>query len=206
MHGIQSLWPGLWAGLSLLKNPGAVAPPQGWTPPQPLHAEYHFVRPKPGEDTPFTVFLLDAAGNKLYKFECHAGGYDDTSEMSWSGDFQCALFPYRIDTVTPVNVLAVDDREEQSTDGWNRGRLLARQLQGECLQYPEYSTLRHFKLRGLHLTLAYSDVVWQGGKLDRFTMTLIVMPDADAKNPLAEPAVGDKPPRDCYPGPKAVEN
>lgn len=199
MHGIQALWPGLWAGLTLLKNPTAVAPPQGWTPVQPLHADYHYVRPKPGEDTSFSVFLTDAAGHKLYKFECHAGGYDDTSEMTWSGDFQCALFPYRIDTVTPVNVLAVDSRDEQSVDWWNRGRLLAKQLQGGCLQYPEYSTQRHFKMRGMDLTLSYTDIAWAGDKLDKFTLSLDVTPDADAKDPLAQPAVGDRPPKACYP-------
>lgn len=199
MHGIHALWPGLWAGLTLLKNPTAVAPPQGWTPPQPLHAEYHFVRPKSGEDTPFSVFLLDGSGNKLYRFECHDGDYDDTSVLSWSGEFQCALFPFKVDTVTPVNVLAVDSRDEQSTDWWNRGRLLAKQLQGECLQYPEYSILRHFRLRGLDLTLGYSDIAWQGGNLDKFTLILDVTPDADAKSPLAERAEGPSPPKGCYP-------
>lgn len=190
----------LWAGLVLLKNPTAIAPPQGWTPVQPLHAEYQFVLPeKAEEDTPYSVYLLDGAGNKVYRFECHRGGYDDTSEMTWSGDFQCALFPFKIDTLTPINVLAVDDREEQSKDWWNRGRLLTRQLQGECLQYPEYSTLRHFKLRGMDLTLGYSDIVWQGAKLTKFTLHLDVTPDADAKSPYAEPAQGPKPSKACYP-------
>lgn len=190
----------LWAGLVLLKNPTAVAPPQGWTPVQPLHAEYRFVLPeKAEEDTPFSVYFMDGSGNKVYRFECHRGNYDDTSEMSWSGDFQCALFPFKKDTLTPVNVLAVDDRHEQSVDWWNRGRLLAKQLQGECLQYPEYSALRHFKLRGMDLTLGYSDIAWQGGKLAKFTLRLDVTPDADAKSPMAEPAEGPKPPKGCYP-------
>lgn len=191
----------LWAGLVLLKNPTAVAPPRGWTPVQPLHAEYRFVLPaKAGDDTPFSVYLLDGAGNKVYRFECHDGDYDDESEMNWSGYFQCALFPYKGDTLTPINVLAVDDKDEKSTDWWNRGRLLANQLQGECLQYPEYSTLRHFKLRGLDLTLGYSDIAWQGGKLEKFTLHLDVTPDADAKSPMAEPAFGPNPPETCYPG------
>ena len=190
----------LWAGLVLLKNPTAMAPPQGWTPVQPLYTEYHFVLPaKAGDDTPFSVYLVDGAGNKVYRFECH-DAYADESLLAWSGDFQCALFPFKGDTLTPVNLLAVDNKNEQSTDWYNRGRLLAKQLQGECLQYPEYSTLRHFKLRGMDLTMGYSDIVWQGSKLEKFILHLDVTPDADAKNPLAEPAYGSSPPKRCYPG------
>jgi hypothetical protein len=197
-----------WSGLVLLTNP-AVQPTQGdWPLIQPLHAEYQFVRPQtPDADLPsFTAYLKDAAGTNLYKFECHGGGYPDDSEMTWTGDFQCALFPYRIDTVTPVNVLAVDTHEEQSVDWRNRGRMTAVQLQGDCLQYPEYSTQRHFRLRGMDLTLSYTDVAWvQGSKtpqLQKFTFTLDAAPDKDAKTPLAEVAEGPSPPRECYPGPK----
>lgn len=200
MRGKRTWWRAeLWAGLALLKNPTALAPPQGWAPVQPLHAEYKYVQPKAGEDAAFSLFLLDGAGDKIYKFECHSGAYGDTSEMSWSGPFQCALFPFKGDTLTPVNLLAVDEKDEQSTDWWNRGRLMPYQLQSECLRYPEYSTLRHFKLRGLDLTLGYSNITWQGAKLSGFTFTLDAAPDADAKTPMAERADGSKPPTDCYP-------
>jgi hypothetical protein len=91
-------------------------------------------------------------------------------------------------------------------DWRNRGRLIAAQLQGDCLQYPEYSTLRHFRLRGMDVTLAYSDIAWTQGpkasQLRGFTLTLDTMPDKDAKMPMAEVAAGDAPPTRCYPGPK----
>ena len=74
------------------------------------------------------------------------------------------------------------------------------QLQGECLNYPEYSTLRHFRLRGLDLTLSYTDIVWQGSKLEKFTLHLDATPDAGARSPMAEPAAGDRPANACYPG------
>ena len=198
-----------WSGLVLMTNP-AVQPTQGdWSVIQPLHAEYRFVRPQdPGTGLPsFEVYLKDAAGTYRYKFECHAGGYPDDSGMTWSGDFQCALFPYAKDTVTLVNVLAVDTREEQSVDWRNRGRMIAAQLQGDCLQYPEYSTQRHFRLRGMDLTLTYTGMAWaqgpKGSQLQEFTLTVDAAPDKDAKTPLAEAAAGPSPPRDCYPGPKA---
>jgi hypothetical protein len=172
----------------------------------PAHIQYQFVRPQPSDtDLPsFIFYLRDTDGSSVYRFECHAGGYDDESEMTWSGDFQCALFPFQRDSVTAVNLLAVDDKEEQSTDWWNRGRLLANQLQVPCTDYPEYSTLRHFRLRGMDLSLSYTDIGWiQGPKgllLQKFTLTLDAAPDKDAKTPWAEKAEGSSPPHACYPG------
>ena len=196
-----------WSGLVLMTNPSVQPNQQGWPLIQPLHAEYQFVSPQdPGTEPPsFTLFLKDSAGVARYKFECHTGGYPDESEMTWTEDFQCALFPYARDTVTPVNLLAVDTRAEQSVDWHNRGRMTAAQLQGDCLQYPEYSTLRHFRLRGMDLTLAYTDIAWAGEKtaqLQKFTFTLDAVPDKDAKTPMAVAADGPEPPKDCYPGPK----
>lgn len=201
---------GAWSGLLLMTNP-AVQPTQGaWPVIQPLHAEYQFFRPQDSDaELPsFSVYLKDATDTSRYKFECHAGGYPDDSEMTWSGDFQCALFPYAKDTVTPVNLLAVDSHEEQSVDWRNRGRMFAAQLQGDCLQYPEYSAQRHFRLRGMDLILAYSDIAWtqgpKGPALQKFTLSLDAVPDKDAKTPMAEPAAGDRPSQICYPGSKPV--
>jgi hypothetical protein len=103
----------VWSGLVLMTNPVVQPNQSGWPVIQPAHIQYQFVLPQQGQaDLPsFTFYLRDADGSAVYKFECHAGGYPDDSEMTWSGDFQCALFPYRIDTVTPVNLLAVDTHE-----------------------------------------------------------------------------------------------
>ena len=194
-----------WSGLVLMTNP-AVQPNQGgWTVIQPLHAQYQVAYPqKVGDFMPsFLVFFKDPSGAPVYKFECHAGGYDDESEMKWTGAFQCALFPFRGDTVTPVNLLAMDTRQEQSDDGWNRGRLLAKQLQSPCTDFPEYSTLRHFRLRGMDVTLAYTDIAWtqgpKGPELQKLTFTLDATPDKDAKTPQAAAAAGSSPPGECYP-------
>ncbi|HEY4127423.1 MAG TPA: hypothetical protein VGN70_05215 [Gammaproteobacteria bacterium] len=195
----------VWSGLALLTNP-AMQPTQGaWAQILPVHIRYQFVFPQTADaELPaFTFYLRDAGGSSVYKFECHAGGYPDDSEMSWSGDFQCALFPYRGDTVTPVNLLAVESKEEQGADWWNRGRLLAKQLQAPCTDYPEYSALRHFRLRSMDLSLSYTDVSWiqgpKGPRLQKFTLNLDAAPDKDAKSPMAEKADGSSPPKSCYP-------
>ncbi|MGE5624901.1 MAG: hypothetical protein ACM3ZT_05060 [Bacillota bacterium] len=192
----------------MITNPATNVPDSGWPVIQPLHAEYAYVRPdKPGEDAPYLVYFLDPKGNKVYRFECHRGGYhDDGYGVDFTGDFQCMLFPFKGETVSAVNLLAADTHEEQKDDWHNRGRILAKQLQGECLNYPEYSNLRHFVLRGMDVTLAIKDPAWeQGGKgrvLAKFTLVLDAVPDVNAKTAMAETAAGDRPPGDCYPGTK----
>jgi hypothetical protein len=191
---------GLWVGLPMMTNPAAVVPPTGAI--QPLHADYAYHRPKPGEAVSFTTYLLSASGATLYKFECHGGDWPDESEMKFDGDFQCALFPINGDTLTPVNLLARDTREEQGADWKNRGRAMVKQFQDECLDYPEYSTLRHFRLRGMALALGYTDLVWDGKTLASFSFHLDAMPDAEAKTSFADAADGDRPSSSCYPGDK----
>lgn len=191
------LFAALWAGLPMITSPTAVTPPAGAI--QPLHVSYEYRRPKQGEAVSFTTYLLGPAGETLYKFECHGGAWPDDSEIKFDGDFQCALFPIKGDTLTPVNLLARDTREEQGADWKNRGRAVVKQFQGECLDYPEYSTLRHFRLRGMALTLSYTDLVWDGKTLVGFSFHLDATPDVDAKTSFAEAAEGDRPPKGCYP-------
>jgi len=89
--------------------------------------------------------------------------------MNLSGDFQCGLFALKGTTRTSGNLLAADTKNELSTDWWNRGRMRAAQLRGECLKHPEYSTDRRFKLRGMLLTLRIADVKWSTRKDGLYT-------------------------------------
>ena len=198
---------GLWTGLVMLGNP-ATLPVQagGWPVIQPAHAEYVFVAPKyKGLDTPFVIYFKDQADTQRYKFECHDGEYTDDSEIDFSGEFQCAFFPFMGMTVSAVNLLASDTKNEQSTDWWNRGRVRAEQLRGDCLTYPEYSTLRHFRLRGMALTLSITHIEWSPNKgsqepvLAGFILDVDAVPDMGAKSPMAERAEGPRAPKSCYP-------
>ena len=80
------------------------------------------------------------------------------------------------------------------------------QLRGECLAYPEYSTMRHFKLRGMRVTMRYWDIEWSASKdqqgnprLGQFAFSLDVSPDRTAHTNAAQRAVGPEPPAQCYP-------
>jgi hypothetical protein len=110
-----------------------------------------------------------------------------------SGDFQCALFAVKGRYLRSGDLLA------PATDRLNRGRMHAAQLRAPCLDYPEYSTLRHFKLRGMLVTLGFTDPRWRSGKLIGFTLTLSATPDESAASPTPEHVAGPEPPASCYP-------
>ena len=160
----------------------------------------------PEADTPIVAFVKDSHGVSVYKLECHTGDYEDESEINYSGDFQCAFFAVKGTTLISGDLLAADTKDELSTDWWNRGRVRSAQLRGKCLRYPEYSTERKFKLRGMLITLRLRDVQWSSRKdkqgdplISGFTLDLKVVPDESAHSPRSELVAGPKPPTSCYP-------
>ena len=147
---------------------------------------------KNGVDTPLFTFILDTLGTPVYKVECHNGNYPDDSEMNFSGDFECALFAVKGRNLTSGDLLA------GAKDEKNRARMDSAQLRGECLQYPEYSTERHFKLRGMVITLRFSDAAWSAGRLAGFTFTLKAVPDESAASAVPETLADQELPASCY--------
>lgn len=190
----------------MITSPGAQVP--AWPVVKPSHGQYEYVRPQqPATDNiPYQFYIDDTSGKHAYRLECHHDYDDEDYEIRFSGDYQCVLFVFIKDTVSAVNLLAVDKPAEQGNDWHNRGRVLAAQFRGDCLNYPEYSTARHFRLRGMVLTLGFSDIAWDPAnvhKLDKFKMTVDVIPDTSAREEFAAPADGPAPPAACYPGPSA---
>lgn len=184
---------------------------QGWSRDWPLvrpvSKTQTFIDPGAGaKDAAFLASIRDAGGDAVYRIECHNGNYDGESTINFSGDFQCALFAVTRNGLVGGNLLAADTKDEKSTDWWNRGRMRSVQLRGKCLAYRQYSTDRQFKVRGMLVTLRFTDVRWSSAKnergdpkLQRFTFTLSVVPDQTAHSPTAELPVGTKPPTSCYP-------
>lgn len=186
---------------------GLVGHADRWPTIQPLHREHAFLHAdRANTDLPFLAFIKDTDGAPVYKFECHSGDYNGESEMNFSGYFQCALFAIKGDALTSTDLLAADTNNELSSDWWNRGRMLSRQLRGKCLAYPEYSTDRHFRLRGMLITMRFTDVEWSARKdqqgnamIARFTFTLDAVRDRGAQSSRTELPVGPKPPPSCFP-------
>lgn len=194
--------------VALTSGLGVAVRANGWPAIRPLHEVHTFRTPvNSNADTPFLAFIRSTKGVPVYKVECHNGNYDNESEIDFSGDFQCALFAlWKGSEIASWNLLAANTKNELSSDWWNRGRMHSAQLRGVCLAYPEYSTDRHFKLRGMLVTLRFSDTKWSTGKdshvnpiLVGFTFGLDVVPDRAAQSSRAELPAGPKPPGSCYP-------
>ncbi len=155
----------IYAAFGIINAVGLRAHASNWPIIQPLHGQRTFINPGRGNaDTPFLALIKDAGGVPIYKLECHNGNYENESEMNFSGDFQCALFALKGDALASGDLLAANTRNEQSTDWWNRGRMRSAQLREPCLAFPEYSTDRRFKLRGMLITLRFSGIQWSAHK------------------------------------------
>jgi hypothetical protein len=178
-----------------------------WPVIQPLEEKCIFTDVgKNSADTPFTSYIKDATGSPIYKLECHNGNYEDQSVMNFSGDFQCALFAMNGKIVTSGNLLAANTKNELSSSWWNRGRMRSVQLRGDCLRYPEYSTDRHFRLRGMLVNLRFTNAQWstaiakEGNPLlSGFTFIFSAFPEKSNRAARAEEVASPEPPKSCYP-------
>ena len=147
------------------------------------------------DKTKFKIFGCD--GSPLYELECHLGPYEGDPAFDYSGDFECRLSSlYSVESHSTL----LTEENHQTRDWESRGRFLLWQLLEDCALYPEYGKLRHFRLRGMNLTLEVTDIelskkvvgVPMIGKLD---LHIIVEPDPTATSPITEKIEYLEPPR-----------
>jgi hypothetical protein len=191
----------------LLVAAGATTMPSGprhgrWPRVQPMQASVTFANlARDTVDTPYFTVIRDVAGHVAYTVECHNGHDNEERKIDYSGDFQCGVFAAAGDG-TVANLLASATKDEESTDWFNRGRMLSTQLVGRCADYPEYGAIRHFRFRGLRVTFAFSDLQWgamiRGSPaLNAFMFTLSAVPDPTAHTTEAAIVHVVKPPASC---------
>jgi hypothetical protein len=193
----------LVAALVLLTLQGEPADCQArWPRIQAVRQDVTYAADRAG-DTPFLVVVRDVDDVPRYRFECHNGDYDAVIGFTYSGDFHCALFAIHGATDVSGNLLSDDSSYETSTDWANRGRVLARQLREPCVSLAEYGAIRHFRLRGMTMTMRFVDIESRRipGRIDpalgRFTFIVSVEPDARATTAQAERVQVPRPPREC---------
>lgn len=175
---------------------------QTWPPIQEISGSAVFA-PRAGEDSPFETTLFDLAGTPQYRLECHNGDYDVTTGFNFSGVFQCAVFAIEGNKAGALNLLADGSSAESTSDWANRARLLPEQLQPPCASWKEYGAVRHFRLRGMVVTMTFTPLEWNLSpdqarqRLGRFRFDLAVARDDAANSPRSERVAAPRPPKEC---------
>ncbi|HEV2387690.1 MAG TPA: hypothetical protein VGS20_10605 [Candidatus Acidoferrales bacterium] len=106
------------------------------------------------------VVIRDLRGAQLYRLQCYGWEADRSADdpfpqEPYSGVFDCHLQPPPAERWTTL-----------LSDQWDLGEQHTRavvqpgQIFGRCAEYPEWGNVRHFRLRGMGLTLKYGDVRW----------------------------------------------
>jgi hypothetical protein len=174
-----------------------------WPSVQPVIRSYAFVAMDSLSDYPVELLIRTTQGVPAYRLECHSGDYEGEYVIYFSGTFHCGLFAVRGDKVTSWNLLADITKDEQSSDWFNRGRMIDGQLLGACGAYPEYGRIRHFRMRGMSVTLEFTDLKWhdregpQGPTLQQFTVIVAIAPDPTANSATSDRPKAPRPPGSC---------
>ena len=186
--------------LSLFSGSLGLAEKEIWPEVVPLQKSVYFADAHRAE-AKFTVTGTDET--PLYLIECHTWEYEGDRDFDYSGDFECRLKSlYSKDTYSTL----FTDNPKQSRDWESRARFLAEELVGKCGDYPEYGRVRHFRLRGMKITLTMDDLRFkvsngsdaakqQRPQLDSFLFGLQVESDPSALSAIAEPVPFAEPPR-----------
>lgn len=143
---------------------------------------YHFDDP---ENARVDLKLLGLSGEPLYRLACRGRRQFD-SGFDYSGDFECLLkSEYSNDHYDTL--FTYNPRQERSWE--SRGRFSWDDLYHPCPASSEYGLVRHFRLRGMRLTLSVSNVRWRPVKKQKrdsaptpesFGFTVQVEPDQEA--------------------------
>lgn len=145
------------------------------------------------------IDILNSEGKTLYILSCHNGDYEN-QDFNYSGDLHCRLTP----TYSQIVYSTLLTETPNQTNDWdNRGRFLANELIGICGDYPEYGRVRHFRLRGMKVTLNLSELAFElyetpsvsnANRLESFRLAFEVESDPTAVSEIAEQVPFERPP------------
>jgi len=138
----------MWCSFEL---PG-LASAQSWPVVQPLHASF---RVEETAASAVEALVRDVDGDALYRFSCRDAPGRGSRDGTDRGVLDCTLQDARR---SDPHDLLVEAREVEDAEAFRRDRVSASELLGDCASYPEYGRLRHFRLRGMALTLSFEDV------------------------------------------------
>jgi len=153
---------------------------------------FHFLQ---GKNDALQETIVSTDGNPLYRLECadpDGSKKLPTASEVWSGDMECHLLSIKQENPPYVSLLL--SRSDRLVSA-SRAVFMAYMLEGECARYPDWGLVRQFRLRGMKIVLALSDVVSQPYSSETHyegiksaILTVSVSPDPTAMSPLALPS------------------
>jgi hypothetical protein len=160
-----------------------------WPSVRPQERSYHVELPsaKPGVG----LTIRNLKGLAVYTIECGTYATQKPS-FDYSGEFECIL-----QRVSPAHEYSTYFTEEphQSSDWESRARFFAYEVADPCGQIPDFGRTRSFRLRGMKIVLAMSNIVFRGAgadqKLKSFDFRISVEKDPSAVTPITEPPLLD---------------
>jgi hypothetical protein len=101
------------------------------------------------------VTIKSLQGDPVYKIECGTPDRSSAQTFEYSGDFQCRMILWGSET-SAIDLLS---EIPNSTHDWqSRARFFASEVLGSCGAIPELGRVRNFRLRGMKVTLAMSEI------------------------------------------------
>lgn len=137
-----------------------------------------------------TLIIKTTSGEPAYLFVCRTGSDDSVPEVNYSGTLDCRLM--EASGGEREENLLLESHAANLAAWYSRGRMFDYELYGDCAAYPEYGRVRHFRLRGMRLTMQFTDVVFNAEGPSRspsvaaYKLTLTVEADANATRDIAE--------------------
>lgn len=164
----------------------ALAGKSDWPRVQPLTQRVEIDLTGASRDIRLPILLSD--GHPGYWLRCLAG---TTEQLDVKGDHDGENY------VAPLACVLVQQpegwsgsllSEDESAIWFSRGQFSGNDLTGDCGRYPEFGRVRHFRLRGMQLTLSADNVVLDQGRLASLTLHVAVEDDPGARTTIAERA------------------
>ncbi len=181
-----------------------------WPAVRPLQGSHHFIDHRDMK-AKFQIEGID--GTPLYLLECYINAYDyahGQRNFDYGGDFECRLTSLYPEEWHKQYRTLLTDNKHAIRDWDSRGVFMIEEMSGNCADYPEYGRLRHFKLRGMNLTLEVKDfqvelgsrernAPWYRDRIKELAFEISVTPDPKATSEIAEPTGLARPPavNDC---------
>lgn len=160
-----------------------------WPRVRPEDKSFHVSLP--AADPGVKMAIKDQSGREIYEIAC--GTYATPfGAFDYSGEFECMLQSIPSSSYSTL----FTEYTNQDRDWESRARFFANEIAPPCGEIPDFGLNRTFRLRGMKVTLAMSNVVFSGHgkeqKIKSFRFNIKVAQDPAANTPITQPPLLNK--------------